>query len=263
MAIVTIGTPFNIDLEFKTASIGKRMLAWLTDIVIISFYFYMMLKFVYPLFEMGEALSTSAFLLIIVPILFYQLMFELLFNGQTLGKKLVGIGVIDIEGKEPSIGQYLLRWILCLGNLFVYIIPYLLLVSPVALVFCLFLYLPDFLTVVIAKKSQRLGDLAAGTVVIDKKYRPSIDETIYLHIENKNYQPQFPQVMKLTDRDINGIRNLLNVKSTSKDTVNYTLQVVSKIKTVLGIESDMDPELFLQQLLWDYNYYTAKNTPNP
>ncbi|MCD6011182.1 MAG: hypothetical protein K0Q79_1044 [Flavipsychrobacter sp.] len=261
MAIVTIGTPFNIDLEFKTASIGKRMLAWLVDIVIISFYFWVMLTFVHPLFEMGETLNTSAFLMIIVPILFYQLMLEMLNNGQTIGKKLAGIGVIDIEGKEPSIGQYILRWVLCLGNLFVYIIPYLLLVSPFALVFCLFLYLPDFLTVVIAKKSQRLGDFAAGTVVIDKKYRPSIDETIYLHIENKNYQPMFPQVMRLTDRDINGIRNLLNVKNTSRDTVNYTLQVVNKIKAVLSIESDMDPEHFLQQLLWDYNYYTAQNMP--
>jgi len=257
MAIITIGTPFNIDLEFKIATVNKRLLAWLIDMVVICFYFYLMLRFVYPLFGMGEAVSTFAQLLVIViPILLYQLFFELFFNGQTIGKKAVGIAVIDMEGKEPSIGQYLLRWILCIGNLFVYIIPYLIIAYPAVMIFFLILYLPDFLFVIISNKSQRIGDFAAGTVVIDKKYRPSINETIYLQIENKDYQPMFPQVMRLSDRDINGIRNLINIKRPAKDSQSYTFQVVDKIKSVLEIETDLHPEDFLQQLLWDYNYYT-------
>ncbi len=260
MANITIGTPFNIDLEFRIASFGKRLLAWLIDILIITLYFWLMLKFIYPLFGMGEAISTAAALIVIIlPILLYQLMFELFMNGQTLGKKAAGIAVIDIEGKEPTWGQYLIRWVLCLGNLFIYIIPYLLLVAPVALIFFLIFYLPDFLSVIISNKAQRLGDFAAGTVVIDRNYKSNINETIYLQIENTAYQPVFPQVMRLTDRDINGIRNLLDMKGSSKDTEVYTLQVVHKIKTVLDIESTLASLDFLRQLLQDYNYYTTKS----
>ena len=39
MASITVGTPFNIDLEFKIAAFGKRLLAWFIDIVIICVYY--------------------------------------------------------------------------------------------------------------------------------------------------------------------------------------------------------------------------------
>ena len=125
----------------------------------------------------------------------------------------------------------------------------------------LILYLPDFLCVMISAKSQRIGDIAAGTVVIDNNYRSSIGETIYLQIEDAAYKPVYPEVMRLTDRDINGIRNLLNVKRPTRDTEHYMIDVTQKIKSVLGIESDLYPTDFLKQLLKDYNYFTTK-TPN-
>ena len=258
MAIITIETPFNIDLEFKIAAVGQRALAWLIDIIIICVYYYVILRVVYPTFRMGEAIeSTAAILLIILPVLLYQMLSELLFNGQTLGKKLVGIQVIDKEGQEPTLGQYIIRWILSIGNLFLYVIPYIILLSPILLIFFMILYLPDFLCIVISAKAQRLGDLAAGTVVIDCKYRPDINDTIYLAIENKDYQPLFPQVMRLSDRDINGIRNLLHVKNQNGDHTHYMIEVSQKIKRVLSIETDLYPTDFLEQLLKDYNYFTA------
>jgi uncharacterized RDD family membrane protein YckC len=266
MSIITIGTPFNIDLEFKIAAFSKRSLAWLVDIVIICLYYYAMLRFIYPLLGMGAAIQTAAALfVIIIPVLAYQLLFELLLNGQTIGKRVVGIKVIDMEGREPTWGQYITRWLLCIGNLFVYIVPYIILRSPGLMLLFMILYLPDFLCVVISAKSQRIGDFAAGTVVIDNSYKASINETIYLQIEDNSYKPLFPEVMRLTDRDINGIRNLLSVKRPTKDTEHYIIDVTQKIKTVLGIQSDLYPTDFLRQLLKDYNYFTTTTTktPNP
>lgn len=259
MATIIISTPFNIDLEFRTATVGKRMLAWLVDIVVISLYFYCMLRFIYPLLGRSEGISTAAELLVIIlPVLLYQLSFELFANGQTIGKMLAGIKVIDLEGQEPTWGQYFIRWLLCIGNLFVYTIPYIIISMPAAIIGLMLLYLPDFLSVVISAKSQRLSDLAAGTVVIDKKYASNIGETIYLEIEDKNYNPVFPQVMRLTDRDINGIRNLINSKQTGKDPEMYIAQVAEKIKKVLSLETSLEPHDLLVQLLKDYNYYTAR-----
>jgi len=261
MAIITIETPFNIDLEFKIATVGKRAMAWLVDIVIICLYYYLMLRIIYPIFRMGEAVqSTAAICLIVLPVLLYQLLSEIFFNGQTLGKKAAGIKVIDKEGHEPTWGQYTIRWILSIGNLFLYIVPYLILLSPGAMIFFMILYLPDFLCILISAKGQRIGDHAAGTVVIDSNYVADINETIYLEVEQKDYEPLFPQVMRLSDRDINGIRNLLNTKVQSADNTNYTIEVAQKIKRVLGIESDLYPTDFLEQLLKDYNYITAKNS---
>ncbi len=216
-----------------------------------------MLRVIYPLLGLGSSVSTAAGLFVIViPVLAYQLFFELFLNGQTIGKKLAGIKVIDVEGREPTWGQYITRWILCIGNLFVYIIPYIILKSPVLMIFFMVLYLPDFLCMIISAKSQRIGDFAAGTVVIDDNYVSSIDETIYQEIEDTSYIPLYPEVMRLTDRDINGIRNLLNVKRPNRDSEHYIIDVTQKIKSVLGIQSDLYPTDFLRQLLKDYNYLT-------
>jgi len=259
MPIITVTTPFNIDLEFKVAAFGKRLLAWLIDMIVICLYYYIMLRFIYPLLGMGEAISTVAQLFIlIIPVLLYQLAFELLFNGQTIGKMAAGIKVIDREGHEPSLGQYITRWILCLGNLFVYVVPYVILQNPWYIFGFMILYIPDFFTVVISPRSQRIGDFAADTVVIDKNYKADITETIYIPVDNKDYVPVFPEVMRLNDRDINGIRNLLDKKRLSKDSEHYIIDVAQKIKSVLHIESDLYPTDFLRQLLQDYNYFTNK-----
>ncbi len=261
MASITVGTPFNIDLEFKTAVFGKRLLAWFIDIVIICVYYVLVLLFIFPMFGLGEGISTAAMLfMVVLPVLLYQLLFELMMNGQTLGKKVAGIKVIDTEGREPTWGQYITRWILCIGNLFIFIIPYFILQNFGVLLIFMIVYLPDFLSVVISAKGQRLGDFAAGTVVIDSNYRANISETIYLEIDKDAYQPLFPQVMRLSDRDINGIRNLLTLKTGTKETDHYIIDVAQKIKKVLGIESDLYPLDFLEQLLRDYNYYS---NPHP
>ena len=261
MTMITVNTPFNIDLEFKIAAFSKRLLAWMIDIVVISIYYYVMLRFIYPLLGISETITTASQLfVIIIPVLFYQLAFELLFNGQTVGKMAAGIKVIDKEGHEPGWEQYIIRWILCLGNLYIYVVPYILLRSPWMMIGFMILYIPDFLTVIISARSQRIGDLAAGTVVIDKNYKADITETIYLPVSDTEYVPHFPEVMRLNDRDINGIRNLLDIKRPSKDTEHYMIDVAQKIKSVLGIESHLHARDFLQQLLQDYNYCTNTST---
>ena len=119
MAIITITTPFNIDLEFKVAAFFKRVLAWIVDIFVICMYFILMLKIVFPLFNVdSKVISVIAGLILLIPVMVYQIAFEIFFNGQTIGKRMAGIKIIDKEGNEPSWGQYLLRWLLALGNYF-------------------------------------------------------------------------------------------------------------------------------------------------
>ena len=112
MSVITVTTPFNIDLEFKIAPFHKRLLAWLIDIVLIYVYVILVNKYVVgPLNAYDELGQTVTILLIMIPAYSYHLLLEVFFNGQSLGKKAMGIKVMDMNGNEASFSQYLLRWI--------------------------------------------------------------------------------------------------------------------------------------------------------
>lgn len=266
MALFTVNTPFNIDLEFSLATFAKRMFAWLIDLAFIFLYSYIMLLFVYDNlidgvlndFESQNKLGLALGLFtIVIPVMIYHLLFEIFNNGRSPGKMIVGIKVMNKEGAAATLSQLLIRWILCIPNYFLIAIIWV--AQPgfmiVVVMILGFAALPDIISIAATANSQRLGDLAAGTVIVDTKYKMNIAETIYVEVQEDNYQPLFPQVLQLTDRDINGIRNLLNNKIT-KDTENYTYRVAYRIEEVLNIKMNSEPIAFLRTLLKDYNYLT-------
>ncbi len=265
MALFTVSTPFNIDLEFSLAAFHKRMFAWLIDLLIILIYSYIMLFFVYDnvsgsLDDYDSKFRVETVLrlfTITIPIMLYHLLFEVFMNGKSPGKWFMGIQVMNKEGAAASFSQLVLRWILFLPNYFLLAVMYIYMPTYL-LVLALILgiaALPDVISIAVSANSQRLGDLAAGTVLVDTRYHMNIAETIYMEVEDRDYQPVYPQVLKLSDRDINGIRNLLDGKVT-RDSENYILRVAYRIEEVLNIKMNSEPFAFLQTLLKDYNYLT-------
>lgn len=266
MPLFTVSTPFNIDLEFSLAVFYKRALAWLIDLLVIFVYCYIMLFFLFGdvVKEMRKGRladdgmeTVLAIIFLAAPVLLYHLLFEVFMNGRSPGKFVMGTRVMNKEGASATFSQLILRWILCLPNYFLIIVviayePSLALVVAMVLGFT---SLPDIICMAVTGKSQRLGDLAAGTVVVDTKYQMDIGETIYREVSQGSYQPTYTQVLKLTDRDINGIRNLLDSKL-NKDSENYILRVAYRIEEVLQIKMNGEPLFFLETLLRDYNYLT-------
>lgn len=241
MSVITVTTPFNIDLEFRVAPFHKRLLAWMIDIILIYVYMFLIERYVVTPLAMYESFGqTASVLFIIVPAYCYHLVCEALMNGQSVGKRILGIKVMDLNGNEASFSQYLIRWSFRLFDMVIT------------------LGAGAVLSAALSKNSQRIGDMLAGTVVIDERARTHIDETIYLDIAEDNYQPMFPEVMKLSDRDINGIRNLLDARTGSRDTDVYMTQVADRICEVLKLETVLEPRELLEQLLRDYNYLTRK-----
>jgi len=241
MSIITITTPFNIDLEFRIAPFHKRLLAWGIDMVVIVAFAYMAIRFFIPAihieeYEWGEAL----YFIFLLPAYCYHIIFELAMNGQSPGKRAVGLKVVDKTGRAATISQYILRWLLRLVDM------------------GFTMGAGAVLSIALSRYSQRLGDLAAGTVVIDTSAKTGINQTIYLDMADRDTRVMFPEVMRLTDRDINGIRNLLAEKRGNKDNEEYKEKVTERIKEVLSIASDMHPDEFLHQLLKDYNIITGR-----
>ncbi|MCO6496976.1 MAG: RDD family protein [Chitinophagaceae bacterium] len=262
MPKIKIATVFNIELEFVTSDLPRRILAYLVDITILSLYFLTVKSVLYGqdsgFYDIERKMGIDI-LIISVPMLLYSLICEVLMHGQSVGKRLLDIRVISLDGKEPTIGQYMIRWIFrafewpfFFGYTF-FSVDYLYFYLFITGFFGLGVVLP----ILITPKNQRLGDLAAGTVVVKTRSNLSVDDTLYVNIQEKNYEPQFPAVLQLSDRDINTIlRVLKNFEKTGKDATCIKLQ--EKIKSVLNIETDMDSVTFLRTLISDYNYLAGK-----
>ncbi len=260
MGTVQINTAFNVGLDFEIAPFHKRLLAYIIDFAIMVIYLYSMKFFLYDVLNLSLDNSAGFDILIIsVPMLFYSLLTELQMNGQTIGKMIMRIRVISLEGGEPTFGQFLLRWITKFFEwpfLFGYI--YTSNYSLVGYIFVTcFFGIAVVVTVLITKKNQRLGDLAAGTVVVDAKTFMSINDTIFVNVNSSNHRVNFPEVMRLSDNDINTIKTVLT-QARKNHNHDICMRVEYKIKEVLKIESKLSSIDFLETLLEDYNYLATK-----
>ena len=263
MNSVTVSTPFNIYLDFEVASLPRRILAWLVDIAIIMIFAQSMRSFALGMFynPLDNRYPVGLdFILVTLPILFYHLLMEVIFQGQSLGKKAVGVRVLSLEGGEPNLGQYLMRWIFRVWE-------WPLVFGVVAfhswgliaqfIVVC-FLGIAVLITISVTAKHQRLGDMAAGTAVVDTKKQFSINDTIFQEISTNGYKVAFPEVMRLSDRDINAIKAVL---TQTRETGRYETahRIATRVKEVLHIDTRLEVTDFLEKLLDDYNYLATKN----
>jgi hypothetical protein len=106
-----------------------------------------------------------------------------------------------------------------------------------------------------SRKQQRLGDMLAHTLLIRTKQNVTIDDTVFQAVAS-DYVPSFPQVMQLSDRDINTLKTILTTAQKSNDLL-LAANTSEKIKSHLHIETSMPPFEFLNVLLKDYNYLSG------
>lgn len=260
MSIIQIATAFNIDLEFEIAEFHKRLLAYILDFILLIIYLFSMKYFLYSGLSLGFEQNVGLDILAIsIPMLLYSLLTELWMNGQTIGKKLMSIRVISLEGGEPTLGQFILRWITKFFE-WPFLFGYIAFSGASLLSYCFTTGLFGIAVVIIisvSPKSQRLGDIIAGTVVVNARSALTVADTVFIPITNTDYKVMFPEVMRLSDRDINTIKTVL-MQAGKKNNYEMCHRVGMKIKEVLNIRSDMHIDQFLEKLLEDYNYLATK-----
>ena len=245
MSELSIITTQNVAINFRAASVGDRMLASFIDILIKVAYLVVVFYIFFYWMGLNERMETldnwSAAAVVIVfmfPVLIYSLVLESIFEGQTLGKKLVKIKVVKIEGYQASFGDYLIRWIFRIVET------------------NMMSGLVGLLAMILNNKTQRLGDMAAETAVITLKNKITINSTILEELESQ-YQPKYPSVIKLTDNDVRIIKETFQVAQNKNDTVMVNKLCV-KIETVMGVKNDNLSEAdFIKIILKDYNFYTG------
>jgi uncharacterized RDD family membrane protein YckC len=242
MSQLSITTTQNVNINFNTAHTGERIMANLLDGVIITAYYIVIIIAITQLgninFDtMDQWTMAGVYGIISLPAAFYSLLFETFMEGQTLGKYVLKIKVIKIDGYQAGFGDYIIRWVFRLIEV----------IGIMGLI--------GLITMSVNKDNRRLGDLAAGTAVISLKNNVTINSTILRDIGN-NYQPTYPQVIKLSDNDVRIIKETYEASYQQADFAMIQ-RLQSKIEQVTGIKSSShNATAFVDVVLKDYNYYT-------
>ena len=244
MSQLAINTTQNVTISFTAASVGERIGAYLIDMLIkIAYFIFVFYIFFYLLnlnkiiYQMDNWSQMAIYMLFYLPVALYSLVLELLFEGQTFGKKLVKIRVVKLDGYQASFGDYLIRWLFRVIDISIS--------SGIV----------GLIAMVVNKNTQRLGDISAGTAVITLKSKISINSTILEEIEDV-YQPRFPLVIKLSDNDVRIIKESFERSVVQRD-YQTLIKLREKIEQFAGITNKMGNDMdFIRTVLKDYNYYT-------
>ncbi len=230
---VRIQTSQNVDLEYETASIGDRILANLLDRLIYVGWVLVWIL-VYTTLKLEQTLSIFLIVLtVVLPVLFYPLLTEYFLNGQTLGKRAMNIRVVKLDGTKPTLGAYILRWLLILIDTEI--------LTPFVAV----------VTIAANGRGQRIGDIAAGTTVIKTTKQIRLSDVTFDSLP-QDYQVTYLQVKRLNDRDVDTIRQVLK-----KDDDGLLDKTTYKIASIFEINLPLDTRRFLNTVVNDYAHLAS------
>lgn len=239
---IEINTTQNVTIEYELAKLRERGLAWLLDIAIVLvgyFVFFQLLRAI-----LGDFMEETgwAMLVVLFPVLayfLYNILFEIWNIGQTPGKMALSIKVVRLDGKDPEWSDVVLRAVMHLvDSLFSFSVIGAMLIKTTG-------------------KSQRLGDMAANTTVIKiqaSQYQFRLQDILSISTL-ENYKPVYPQVRRLSERDMIFIKNVLSRMQRYPNQAHEEVveDLVTHLMPILEIrQRPLQRVDFLKTLLKDY-----------
>ena len=106
-----IETAQNISISQNTAHLGDRMLAYIIDSFVIMVYVILTIVLLVSM-DVNPADQWALYLLLNLPAFLYYLLLETFMDGKTIGKGLMNIRVVKLDGSKPNFSSYFIRWIL-------------------------------------------------------------------------------------------------------------------------------------------------------
>jgi uncharacterized RDD family membrane protein YckC len=227
-----IDTPENVVLEAELAGFGSRCIAAIIDYTILAAiliaFFCLSTRALASISFRDTTVALSILMLVqFVIISFYHLAFEFLWNGQTPGKRRVGIRVVQANGLPATTSALLIR------N-FVRFFDFLPIVYGVGLI-----------VMFATRRTQRLGDLAAGTIVVQERRKLNL-ETIredhkveYQFISRYDPLPPNIQVANLTPSDRQAVVSYLQRRPQLQNRDHVAVLVARQVAERMGIPGEV------------------------
>jgi uncharacterized RDD family membrane protein YckC len=233
MSTIRVHTSQNVTLAYEVASVGDRIVAALLDYLI-----YFIWAAMVAMVAASGHLGWFTYYIILLPTVFYQLVCEVFFNGQSLGKNAREIRVMRLDGTPARLGDYLLRWLL----------------RPIEIVAALGSVAA--ITILANGKGQRLGDLLAGTTVLS--VRPRAHQLLPGEgAFPEDYAPVFRAASQLSDHDVALLRRVLS-HGLKQGNALLLHEAALKVKEILAVQSDLPDDGFLRTVLRDHAYMVAQ-----
>lgn len=246
--IIEVQTTQNVTIDYEIANVGKRILAYLLDWVVIMLWFFGWLWILSTVARLGleaaidgDISAIIIWVILFYPMLFYDFLFERFNNGQSLGKMVLKIRVVNVNGTAPTTGSFLVRWLFRLID------------------FTITYGFVGVIMVAVSKKSQRLGDLLAGTTVVDLKLNAGNRELSITDLDfHEDYKVTYADVLdRLSDRDIQTIVSIIEDRR-MRDSDYFNQRLAERIKSITGYNYDGPDRVFLKKIVNDYNFLAVQ-----
>jgi uncharacterized RDD family membrane protein YckC len=253
----TLLTPENVELRFEIAGVGSRVAAALIDYLILGVSYAILLiggSFAVTFLGGVPGISdgarsggpltlqaTAAYLILAMLVLAiflgwwgYFILFELLWNGQSPGKRKLGLRVVRAGGQPISLTASLVRNVLRIVDVGLYV---------------------GIVIMLIDRRSRRLGDMAAGTLVVREPRFTSVSgsRSAFAPIELPSVEARIvealPNADRLTMAHYSLIRDFFARRSRlpARQSEVLAAQIASRLGQTLGVTPAEigDPTAFL------------------
>jgi uncharacterized RDD family membrane protein YckC len=237
---ITVATPEGLLLALQLAGVGSRFIAGVFDLFLQAIIIALVAVVANAVVGGSIAVAVLAVSVFLV-IYFYDVLFEVLAAGRTPGKRLTHLRVVRDDGTPIDLPSSAIRNLLRLID------------GPT------FAYLPGLASVLVTRRNQRLGDLAAGTLVIRDAVAPAGPPPLIVATVADGGTPAAMtpsggrplDASAVTDAEMAAVRRFLarrdDLERTARQRLAYRLQAGLRPK-VSGGPEDQNPERFLEAL---------------
>ena len=231
---LTLATPEGVSLDLTLAGLGSRAIAGCIDLVLKALLVGLLLIVLLAL--MGIAAAFAIVPAIGMTMLVYDVLFETLAGGRTPGKRMSGLRGVRASGRPVDLTASVIRNALRLLD-----------GLPLS-------YLPTIVSILLTRRNQRPGDLAADTVVIrDRREldRAALGAAATLTVDGAHGGATW-DVSAVPAEDLATVRAFLERRDgLARDArMRLAAQLDRALRPRVGGADEPDPERFLE-ILYD------------
>ncbi len=234
MKTIDITSTHNVVIRYELASFGIRFLSSLIDLIIIFFAGLIGAWFLSLFFD-----YQSAAIIAYVTVSLYHFLIEAFNYGQSIGKRVLDLNVVNLKGQNPTIHQCFLRWIFRIVDI----------TLSFGSLGSLFMLSSD--------RNQRVGDHFAHTTVIKNKKNQFTALDNIIQIDQREREILYPKIGNFEEHEILFIKEILNRTAANPTIENRKLMEDTAkllVKTIGESQTRINAKTFLSDLVIDYVY---------